>query len=405
MTRRPSLSKSFPLGFDEIERVLDRAGKAAEGYPLYNIERIPLEGNGPERVRITLAVPGFTRDHLDVSIEESQLVIRGSQPDDKSSRYIHRRIPARKFQRTFVLADGMEVLNADLANGLLSIVIARFDPARSQPERTVKTSSKFSSDDSDPRQKIAASHPIGTRLQGRVSHVSPYGMFVELPSGIVGFVNAAILRSGGDHIDPSAAFAVDQQVDVEVKYIDRKGRIGLRLTQSPAGVQLVSGEFTPSEALVELFHNGLLAQYEILRATCPEEAREAPSLEYANTILAGRILEVIASRARRMQIGVLENRPLCVGQTFEYGFVQELSEHVPFRIDEGTEFFSQLHEELLAHLEQGGSIAGRWGRLVINDDKIAITTKDSADRVPTDDERRALFESRSAAGGADVGGA
>jgi HSP20 family molecular chaperone IbpA len=127
MSRVSSLSSPFLLGFDEIERVLDRVGKAAEGYPPYNIERIA-------RVRITLAVAGFTRDQLDVSIEESQLVIRGRQQDDKSRQYIHRGIAARQFQRTFVLADGMEVLGADLKNGLLSI-----DLVRPQPERIVKS--------------------------------------------------------------------------------------------------------------------------------------------------------------------------------------------------------------------------------------------------------------------------
>ena len=88
----------------------------------------------PERLRITLAVAGFTRDQLDVSIEENQLVIRGRQQDDKSRHYLHRGIAARQFQRTFVLADGMEVAGADLRNGLLSI-----DLIRPQPERVAKT--------------------------------------------------------------------------------------------------------------------------------------------------------------------------------------------------------------------------------------------------------------------------
>jgi HSP20 family molecular chaperone IbpA len=83
MSRVPSLSSPFLLGFDEIERALDRVAKAADGYPPYNIERIPRENGHPERLRITLAVAGFTRDQLDVTIEESQLVIRGRQQDDK----------------------------------------------------------------------------------------------------------------------------------------------------------------------------------------------------------------------------------------------------------------------------------------------------------------------------------
>ncbi len=134
MSRVPSLSSPFLLGFDEIERALDRVAKAADGYPPYNIERLARDAVNPERLRITLAVAGFTRDQLEVTIEESQLVIRGRQQDDKSRQYIHRGIAARQFQRAFVLAEGMDVLGADLRNGLLSI-----DLARPQPERVVKT--------------------------------------------------------------------------------------------------------------------------------------------------------------------------------------------------------------------------------------------------------------------------
>jgi HSP20 family molecular chaperone IbpA len=134
MSRVPSLSSPFLLGFDEIERALDRVTKGADGYPPYNIERVGRDGENPERLRITLAVAGFNRDQLDVTIEENQLVIRGRQQDDKTRQYLHRGIAARQFQRTFVLADGMEVLAADLKNGLLSI-----DLARPEPERIVKT--------------------------------------------------------------------------------------------------------------------------------------------------------------------------------------------------------------------------------------------------------------------------
>src|SRR6202051_743462 len=134
MSRVSSLSSPFLLGFDEIERVLDRVAKAADGYPPYNIERIPRDGNTPDRLRITLAVAGFTRDQLDVTLEESQLVIRGRQQDDKSRQYLHRGIAARQFQRTFVLAEGMQVLGADLKNGLLAI-----DLVRPEPDRVVKT--------------------------------------------------------------------------------------------------------------------------------------------------------------------------------------------------------------------------------------------------------------------------
>jgi HSP20 family molecular chaperone IbpA len=134
MARIPSLSSPFLLGFDEIERALDRVAKAADGYPPYNIERLARKDGRPERLRITLAVAGFSRDELDVTIEESQLVIRGRQNDEEARQYLHRGIASRQFQRTFVLADGMEVLGADLKNGLLSI-----DLARPEPERIVKT--------------------------------------------------------------------------------------------------------------------------------------------------------------------------------------------------------------------------------------------------------------------------
>src|SRR3984893_17882819 len=134
MPRVTSLSSPFLLGFDEIERALDSVAKAADGYPPYNIERLARDADLPEPLRITLAVAAFTHDQLDVTIEESQLVIRGRQQDDKARQYLHRGIAARQFQRTFVLADGMEVLGADLQNGLLAI-----DLARPEPERVVKT--------------------------------------------------------------------------------------------------------------------------------------------------------------------------------------------------------------------------------------------------------------------------
>ena len=130
MSRVPSLSSPFLIGFDEIERALDRVSKAADGYPPYNIERLARDEKSPERMRITLAVAGFTLDQLDVTVDENELVIRGRQAEDKSRQYLHRGIAARQFQRTFVLADGMEVLGADLRNGLLSVDLARPEPAR-----------------------------------------------------------------------------------------------------------------------------------------------------------------------------------------------------------------------------------------------------------------------------------
>ena len=134
MSRVPLLSSPFLLGFDEIERALDRVAKAADGYPPYNIERIARENSRPERLRITLAVAGFARDELDITVEENQLCIRGRQREEQARQYLHRGIAARQFQRTFVLADGIEVLGADLKNGLLSI-----DLARPEAERVAKS--------------------------------------------------------------------------------------------------------------------------------------------------------------------------------------------------------------------------------------------------------------------------
>ena len=131
---RPPLNSPFLLGFDEVERALDRVTRsAADGYPPYNIERLPRNETHPERLRIVLAVAGFTREQLDVSVEENQLVIRGRQADDRERHFLHRGIAARQFQRAFLLAEGMQVLGADLVNGLLSV-----DLVRPEPERIIK---------------------------------------------------------------------------------------------------------------------------------------------------------------------------------------------------------------------------------------------------------------------------
>lgn len=134
MSRTSVLNNPLLLGFDEIERILDRVAKGSgDGYPPYNIERL---ANGPEgeTLRITLAVAGFTKDQLDVSVEDSQLTVSGKQNDDDASReFLHRGIAARQFAKTFILADGIEVHSADLNNGLLAI-----DLVRPEPERLVK---------------------------------------------------------------------------------------------------------------------------------------------------------------------------------------------------------------------------------------------------------------------------
>ncbi len=132
MSRPSPFSHPFLLGFDDVEQALDRLVKAGgDGYPPYNIERVGRTGTTPETIRIMIAVAGFGSEQLDVMLEENQLVIRGRQAEEKSRQFLHRGIAARQFQRVFVLADGMAVLGAELANGLLSIDLARPEPVRS----------------------------------------------------------------------------------------------------------------------------------------------------------------------------------------------------------------------------------------------------------------------------------
>ena len=117
---RMQLNSPFLLGFDHVERLLERARKATEGYPPYNIEHIDAD-----RLRITLAVAGFDAGDLSITVEDNQLVIRGRQSDPEDKNFLHRGIAARQFQKSFVLAEGIEVLSAQLGNGLLSIELER----------------------------------------------------------------------------------------------------------------------------------------------------------------------------------------------------------------------------------------------------------------------------------------
>jgi HSP20 family molecular chaperone IbpA len=119
------------LGFDQLERTLDRLAKNAEGYPPYNIEKI-----GENDLRITLAVAGFAIDDLVIELVENQLSVRGKQADDSDRVFLHRGIAARQFQRAFMLADGIEVLGARLDNGLLAIDLAR--PVAEPRIRTIR---------------------------------------------------------------------------------------------------------------------------------------------------------------------------------------------------------------------------------------------------------------------------
>ncbi len=121
MTQIPLFSSPFLLGFDQLERALDRVSKSsADGYPPYNIEQ-----DGENALRISLAVAGFSRDELSVVVEGTQLTVLGKQGDDGSRVYLHRGIAARQFQRSFVLADGMDVVGAEIKDGLLHVDLVR----------------------------------------------------------------------------------------------------------------------------------------------------------------------------------------------------------------------------------------------------------------------------------------
>ena len=131
MSRVSMFNSPLLLGFDQLERTLDRLAKSAEGYPPYNIERI-----GENGLRIVLAVAGFTSDDLVIELVENQLSVRGKQTDDTDRVFLHRGIAARQFQRAFMLADGIEVTGARLDNGLLSIDLVR--PVAEPRIRTIR---------------------------------------------------------------------------------------------------------------------------------------------------------------------------------------------------------------------------------------------------------------------------
>jgi len=122
-------SSPLLLGFDDLDRLLERALKTSgEGYPPYNIERLPQTDGSGEVLRITIAVAGFQRQDLEITIEDNQLNIRGRTKEDDARDYLHRGIAGRQFQRAFVLADGMDVTDATLVNGLLIINLRRPEP-------------------------------------------------------------------------------------------------------------------------------------------------------------------------------------------------------------------------------------------------------------------------------------
>ncbi len=130
MSRIAVFNSPLLLGFDRLERIIDQVAKSSDGYPPYNIEQ-----TGDATLRLTLAVAGFRIEDLKVSLEGNQLVIRGRRPEEDRARiFLHRGIAFRQFQRSFVLAEGIEVGSATLDHGLLEIVLCR-----TEPEPTVRT--------------------------------------------------------------------------------------------------------------------------------------------------------------------------------------------------------------------------------------------------------------------------
>ena len=130
MSRISVFSSPLLLGFDEVERLLERAVKTSgEGYPPYNVERLAQPDGNSEILRITIAVAGFSRRDLEITIEDNQLNIRGRAREDGAAEFLHRGIAGRQFHRAFVLADGMDVIDATLVNGLLIINLRRPEPS------------------------------------------------------------------------------------------------------------------------------------------------------------------------------------------------------------------------------------------------------------------------------------
>ena len=145
MARMTAFNSPLLLGFEHLEQILDRASRtSAEGYPPYNIEQTSDNG-----LRITLAVAGFSMNDLSVTIEDNQLMIRGRQVEDSDRVYIHRGIAARQFQRSFVLAEGIDVAGADMDNGLLHVDLERIVP---EPEvRTIHISERVKATKKEPK--------------------------------------------------------------------------------------------------------------------------------------------------------------------------------------------------------------------------------------------------------------
>ena len=159
MTRLSLFNSPLLLGFDHFERALDRVSKiSSDGYPPYNIEQL-----GENALRITLAVAGFTMEDLSITVEDNQLVVRGKQADDTERVYLHRGIAARQFQRSFVLAEGIEVSGARLDNGLLHI-----DLFRPEIESRVRTVEITTGSDSAPRVRPRRDDAVVPNAAGKI---------------------------------------------------------------------------------------------------------------------------------------------------------------------------------------------------------------------------------------------
>jgi HSP20 family molecular chaperone IbpA len=138
MSRVSMFSAPFLLGFDAYEERIDRLSRAADGYPPYNIERA-VEADGSETFLISIAVAGFALGELDVIWEDNQLMVKGRQKDDPSRQFLHRGIAARQFQRSFLLADGVEVKDAELRHGMLVITVVRPKVEREARHITIRS--------------------------------------------------------------------------------------------------------------------------------------------------------------------------------------------------------------------------------------------------------------------------
>ena len=163
MNRLSLFSSPFLLGFDRLEEMLDRVSRSsADGYPPYDVESL-----GDDRLRITLALAGFERDDLTITIEGNELVIRGKQADDPKRVFLHRGIAARQFQRRFVLAEGIEVHGASLENGLLHITLVRPEPATVSRTIEIKVGDAKDVEKSKLSGESAAANRVSVNRGGR----------------------------------------------------------------------------------------------------------------------------------------------------------------------------------------------------------------------------------------------